>query len=501
MPPCSSSFAARSAGAAPRGRGGAASAAAAGGRSGGRADGIPLMLHEELPGAREKLREAEGWLEKAQCGGLVRARRQGRRRPSVRESRARLERPELARERPLVRGAPRPLHRRRARTARSRGRRGEGMGSRFWLERDCEFVATDILVDENIGLGRGAFYGDFGRVQADGENLPFADATFDVTYCVATLHHALDLSKMVREMARVTRAGRHRRRPERGHPRDRPERGQSGPGRREGARDQRARPHGVGVSRRVHACGARRAQDRALRRLAAGPLRLLPLAACPKVGMTLGTLAHLSAARYAGVSIYARKRSTMSTLSTYLDVVRYRELLGESLPPRPAGEVPRLGARRPLDGRQSTHAHGRLPTRLRRRLEARRSRAATTIALFLLSGLAVWTFFAAALQSSTRSMLDNANLIRKTRFPRQLVPLSVVVRRISSASPSMLVLLLVVNFIALPRVRATELARDPARRRSSSASSAGSRSRSRRSTCSSATSSSSSPLCSCRSSS
>ena len=67
--------------------------------------------------------------------------------------------------------------------------------ARFWLERDCEFVATDILVDAKIGLGRGAFYGDFGRVQADGENLPFADATFDVTYCVATLHHALDLPR------------------------------------------------------------------------------------------------------------------------------------------------------------------------------------------------------------------------------------------------------------------------------------------------------------------
>src|SRR5262249_5197063 len=58
------------------------------------------------------------------------------------------------------------------------------------------------------GLGRGAFYanrvGDFGRVQADGEHLPFADASFDLTFCVATLHHALDLRAMVREMARVT---------------------------------------------------------------------------------------------------------------------------------------------------------------------------------------------------------------------------------------------------------------------------------------------------------
>src|SRR3981189_1488160 len=32
-------------------------------------DGIPLMLHEELPGAREKIREAEGWPEKARAEG------------------------------------------------------------------------------------------------------------------------------------------------------------------------------------------------------------------------------------------------------------------------------------------------------------------------------------------------------------------------------------------------------------------------------------------------
>jgi ABC-type polysaccharide/polyol phosphate export permease len=75
--------------------------------------------------------------------------------------------------------------------------------------------------------------------------------------------------------------------------------------------------------------------------------------------------------------------------------------------------------------------------------------------LFLLSGLALWTFFAAAVQSSTRSMLDNANLIRKTRFPRQLVPLSVVFAHLVSFAV-MLVLLLVVNFAALSRVRATE---------------------------------------------
>lgn len=75
--------------------------------------------------------------------------------------------------------------------------------------------------------------------------------------------------------------------------------------------------------------------------------------------------------------------------------------------------------------------------------------------LFLLTGLALWTFFATAAQAATRSMLDNANLIRKTRFPRQLVPFSVVFAHVVSFA-AMIVLLLVVDFVVLPRVRATE---------------------------------------------
>ena len=46
--------------------------------------------------------------------------------------------------------------------------------------------------------------------------------------------------------------------------------------------------------------------------------------------------------------------------------------------------------------------------------------------LFLLSGLPPWVFFATSVQAAARSLLENANLIRKVRFPRQLVPLSIV---------------------------------------------------------------------------
>lgn len=79
------------------------------------------------------------------------------------------------------------------------------------LPRGCAYVAADLVVDPLIGLGRGRFFeervGPYLRVQADGERLPFADGSFDVTFCVATLHHALDLPAMSRELARVTRRG------------------------------------------------------------------------------------------------------------------------------------------------------------------------------------------------------------------------------------------------------------------------------------------------------
>ena len=46
--------------------------------------------------------------------------------------------------------------------------------------------------------------------------------------------------------------------------------------------------------------------------------------------------------------------------------------------------------------------------------------------LFLLCGLPPWVFLASSLQTAARSLVENAPLIRKVRFPRQLVPLAVV---------------------------------------------------------------------------
>src|SRR6266436_3059715 len=44
--------------------------------------------------------------------------------------------------------------------------------------------------------------------------------------------------------------------------------------------------------------------------------------------------------------------------------------------------------------------------------------------VYLLAGLACWIFFSVSLQSGSRSMVDSAELIKKVRFPRQLVAFS-----------------------------------------------------------------------------
>lgn len=171
-------------------------------------DGIPRMLDDRLPGIAAKRREAEGW--------PAMARDQGWYEPDDevdavlpyvcrdlgwddKNWRANEHSFDLLLER--VRPGMRVLE---VGAAKS-------WAAQHLVPRGVEYVATDILADAQIGLGRGAFYaervGEFGRVQADGEHLPFADDAFDVVYCVAALHHALDLQRMVGEMARVTKRG------------------------------------------------------------------------------------------------------------------------------------------------------------------------------------------------------------------------------------------------------------------------------------------------------
>ena len=44
--------------------------------------------------------------------------------------------------------------------------------------------------------------------------------------------------------------------------------------------------------------------------------------------------------------------------------------------------------------------------------------------VFLLSGLLAWNFFAGSLQTGARSVIDNASLVKKIAFPREILPFS-----------------------------------------------------------------------------
>jgi lipopolysaccharide transport system permease protein len=74
--------------------------------------------------------------------------------------------------------------------------------------------------------------------------------------------------------------------------------------------------------------------------------------------------------------------------------------------------------------------------------------------LFLLCGLPPWVFFATSLQAASRSLLENANLIRKVRFPRQLVPLSIVATQLV-AYAVMLAIVLGLSLVYVPEARDT----------------------------------------------
>ena len=74
--------------------------------------------------------------------------------------------------------------------------------------------------------------------------------------------------------------------------------------------------------------------------------------------------------------------------------------------------------------------------------------------LFVLSGLVTWIFFQATLQMACTSLLGYANLVKQVRFPRQLLPLSVVATNLVT----MLVMLgvaLGLNLVIIPETRTT----------------------------------------------
>ncbi len=272
-------------------------------------DGIPRLLDPTAPGLEAKLREVAAWPLLAQEQGWYEA-----------DDRVDAALPYLNTElgwEDRAWGATEHGFRLLLERYVRRGDRVLEIGAaKSWaaqhlLPRGCEYVACDLVVDPVIGLGRGRFFErrtvPYLRIQADGERLPFADGSFDVAFCVATLHHALDLRAMVAELARVTRNG-----------------GivaALNEGTRapyvSGANPEQEREKELGINEHVHSMWAylwafARAGLRPLRlEYAEGPAELERRRIAGKLlrlGALPSTLWALNAYPYAGLSLYARKR-------------------------------------------------------------------------------------------------------------------------------------------------------------------------------------------------
>ena len=74
--------------------------------------------------------------------------------------------------------------------------------------------------------------------------------------------------------------------------------------------------------------------------------------------------------------------------------------------------------------------------------------------LFVLSGLVTWIFFQSAVTMACTSLLGHANLVKQVRFPRQLLPLSVVATNLVTMLV-MLAIVLPLNLIIVPETRST----------------------------------------------
>jgi homopolymeric O-antigen transport system permease protein len=74
--------------------------------------------------------------------------------------------------------------------------------------------------------------------------------------------------------------------------------------------------------------------------------------------------------------------------------------------------------------------------------------------IYLLAGVVCWSFFNLSLQSASRSMVDSAELIKKVRFPRQLVAFSMVATQAVTFAV-MVVVLLVLSLVFVPEARTT----------------------------------------------
>ncbi len=89
---------------------------------------------------------------------------------------------------------------------------GQGWASRYFAEKGCKVIATDIVADEWYGLGRSWAIMEYANVYfepllADGEKLPFPDESFDIVFFCGALHHFRNFETVLEQVFRVLKPG------------------------------------------------------------------------------------------------------------------------------------------------------------------------------------------------------------------------------------------------------------------------------------------------------
>jgi SAM-dependent methyltransferase len=89
---------------------------------------------------------------------------------------------------------------------------GRGWAAKHLAQHGCRVVAIDIVPDDQVGLGRAWALMEragvrFEPVIGDFERLPLREASFDLVFCAAVLHHSVDLPRLLRSVLRVLKAG------------------------------------------------------------------------------------------------------------------------------------------------------------------------------------------------------------------------------------------------------------------------------------------------------
>jgi ABC-2 type transport system permease protein len=69
--------------------------------------------------------------------------------------------------------------------------------------------------------------------------------------------------------------------------------------------------------------------------------------------------------------------------------------------------------------------------------------------IYLMTAIFPWTYFASSIDTAVESICSNRELIKKTYFPRQIIPVSIVLANLINFFPALIVMILILYFFRI----------------------------------------------------